>query len=60
MEPTSHGNKHAGSEGETQMDDARKARRRMLKLGAATAPLVLTFKPSSAWANSAGCVSAAR
>ena len=56
MDPTLHGNENAGSENEAQMDDARKARRRLLKLGAASAPLVLTFKPSSAWAVSAGCI----
>lgn len=56
MDPTLDGDNNAGSEGEAKMDEARKARRRLLKLGAATAPLVLTFKPSSAWATSAGCV----
>lgn len=56
MDPTLHGNENAGSEGESQVDEARMARRRLLKLGAATAPLVLTFKPSSAWAVSAGCI----
>ncbi|WP_282606859.1 hypothetical protein [Pelagibius sp. Alg239-R121] len=56
MDPTLHGNESAGSRSEEQMDEARKARRRLLKLGAASAPLVLTFRPSSAWANSAGCL----
>lgn len=56
MDPTLHGKKTAGSEDGGQMDEARKARRRLLKLGAASAPLVLTFRPSSAWANSGGCI----
>lgn len=56
MDPTLDGKNNAGSEGDAKMDDARMARRRLLKLGAASAPLVLTFKPSSAWATSAGCV----
>lgn len=33
----------------------RLARRNLLKLGALAAPLVLTFKSSSAWALSGGC-----
>lgn len=56
MDPTLNGNENAGSEDKAQMDEARRARRRLLKLGAASAPLVLTFKPSSAWAVSAGCI----
>ena len=37
-------------------NDAREARRRLLKVGAVGAPLILTFRSTSAWAVSAGCL----
>lgn len=42
--------------GETQVDQKRAARRKFLKAGAVSAPLVLTFRSTSAWALSAGCL----
>lgn len=38
------------------LDAKRELRRNLLKTGAVGAPLVLTFKSSSAWAVSAGCL----
>lgn len=37
-------------------NDARETRRRLLKIGAVGAPLILTFRSTSAWAVSAGCL----
>lgn len=37
-------------------DQRREARRRLLKTGAVGAPLILTFRSTSAWAVSAGCL----
>lgn len=37
-------------------DERRESRRRLLKAGAVGAPLILTFRSTSAWAVSAGCL----
>ncbi len=41
---------------ETEMDQKRLQRRNLLKAGAIAAPVVMTFRASSAWAVSAGCL----
>jgi hypothetical protein len=41
---------------EQAVDVARESRRRLLKAGAVGAPLILTFRSTSAWAVSAGCL----
>lgn len=40
----------------TVEDQRRESRRRLLKAGAVGAPLILTFRSTSAWAVSAGCL----
>lgn len=41
---------------QSQEETARQARRRLLKVGAVGAPLILTFRGTSAWAVSSGCI----
>lgn len=49
------GAKHAGTKGDSA-ETAQLMRRRLLVAGAVGAPLVLTFRSTSAWAVSAGCI----
>ncbi len=48
--------KEIASTSANDLHDKREMRRNLLKAGAVAAPLILTFRSSSAWAISAGCL----